>query len=216
MDERRKPPLDQSLLHQWGTETITATHQGRYVRHFFDAPGRVLEVGSGKGVMLGLLREAGIAAYGLDLSEEAVEVCRKKGLEVVLGDVRPHLESLPAESLGGIFCAHVIEHMPPVDAVAFIAECHRVLRRRGRVVLITPNARDLRTTERFWLDLTHVRPYPEKLLRVLLTKQGFGEVRTFCDTEPSANVLEKIAKVLLRAWFMGYMFTGDLVVVAER
>ncbi len=216
MDERRRPMLDQSLLHQWGTETITAAHQVKYVKHFLDASGKVLEVGSGKGVMLGLLRNAGIAAYGLDLSEEAAEICRKKGLEVVLGDVLSHLESLPAESLGGIFCAHVIEHMPPTSAVAFIAECRRVLRQRGRVVLITPNARDLRTTERFWLDLTHVRPYPEKLLRVLLTKQGFREVRTFCDTEPSANVLEKVAKALLRAWFMGYMFTGDLVVVAER
>jgi hypothetical protein len=64
--------------------------------------------------------------------------------------------------------------------------------------------------------MTHVRPYPEKLMRFLLARQGFSCIKTFTNTEPYKNFFEKVAKTLMRIWFMGYIFTGDLVVVAQR
>ena len=208
--------IDDAILYQWGSEKLTVYHQQKYVRQFIGVPGRVLEIGCSHGVMLTLLKEAGLSVYGLDLSENAVEMCRKKGLEAVHGDVLGHLRSLTASSLGGIFCAHVIEHLGPADALELIAESYRVLMPGGKIIFITPNAKDLRTTERFWLDITHVRLYPEKLLKILLTRQGFASVESFTDAEPARNIVERIIKTIMRIWFLGYIFTGDLVVVAQR
>lgn len=209
-------PFDGEILFLAGTEELTASMQRRYVRVFKNAPGPVLEVGSGKGAMLSLFQQEQISAYGIDLSPEAVAYCRQKGLEVLKADVLGHLSSIVSNSLGGIFCAHVIEHLHPADAITFLKESYRVLRPSGKLVLITPNAKDLRLSERFWLDVTHVRPYPRKLLDFLLRREGFTKMEFDTGPEPASNILIRAAKLFLRVWFMGFMYTGDLVVIAER
>jgi SAM-dependent methyltransferase len=166
--------------------------------------------------MLSLLQEAGIKAYGVDASPEAVRLCRERGIEAFAGNGAEYLASLPDAFLGGIFGAHVIEHMEPREAMRFLGESHRVLKPGSALVLVTPNPADLRTTERFWLDITHVRPYPRKLLVALLERQGFHGIRCTEDREPARNALERIAKTIARVWFLGLIFRGDLVVVARR
>ena len=207
---------DDELLYLAGTEELTEKVQARFVPYFLHAPGLVLEIGCGKGVMLSMLKEKGIHAYGIDLSDTTVKYCQEKGLDVIQSDLLSHLRSLKDGSLGGIFCAHVIEHLHPSDAIEFLSQAVRVLKTKSRLVLITPNTKDLRTTERFWLDITHVRPYPEKLLRALLQREGFQSIHAFADKEPARNIYERIIKTLVHYWFLGYMFVGDLVIVAER
>ncbi len=205
-----------SLFSELNSEELTETHQKQYVYHFKDAPGAVLEIGCGRGVMLRMLQEAGIQAYGIDSSEESVKSCEGKGLKVLPGDAEDHLASLPDASLGGIFCAHMIEHMQPEYVIKLIKESYRVLKQGAAFIIITPNARDLRTTERFWLDISHVRLYPEKLLTAILRKAGFSEIKVREGKEPGRNFLVAIAKKILKIWFMGFMFRGDLVVIVRR
>jgi SAM-dependent methyltransferase len=216
MGADNKSNLDTGLLYAWSDDDLRERHQKQYLRHLKKAPGKVLDIGSGRGVMLRLMKDAGIAAYGLDSFEEAVVYCKGKGLDVVLGDALSHLATLPDASLGGIFCAHVIEHMPPAQAIELLRESYRVLKPGSRIVIITPNPKDLRTSERFWLDITHVRPYPEKLLIVLMKREGFINIQSHEDGEPARNMFEKCAKVFLKIWFMGFMFRGDLVIIANR
>ena len=216
MGADNKSYVDTGLLYAWSDDDLRERHQKRYLRHLVNAPGKVLEIGSGRGVMLRLMKGAGITAYGLDSFEEAVIDCRGKGLDVIHSDALSHLAALPTASLGGIFCAHVIEHMQPAQAMELIRESFRVLKPGSRIVIITPNPKDLRTSERFWLDITHVRPYPEKLLIVLLKREGFSNIKAYEDGEPARNIIEKMAKFFLKMWFMGFMFRGDLVIVADR
>lgn len=212
----KRSDLDAGLLYAWSDDDLRERHQKRYLKHLENAPGKVLDIGSGRGVMLRLMKTAGITAYGLDSLEEAVMQCRRNGLDVVHGDALDHLATLPDASLGGIFCAHVIEHMQPAQAMELIRESYRVLKPGARIVIITPNPKDLRTGERFWLDITHVRPYPEKLLVVLLKREGFDDIQSHEDGEPAKNIFEKWAKQFLKMWFMGFMFRGDLVITARR
>jgi len=216
MRRNKKSTFEPDLLYNWGNERLTKKHQEPYLSYFKDVPGTVLEIGCGRGVFLGLLKDAGIDAYGIDSSEQTVRYCRKKGLHALHGDAFNHLASLSRNSLGGIFCGHVIEHLEPTYAVRLIKESYRVLKRGGRLIIITPNPKDLRTTERFWLDITHVRLYPEKLLVTLLKREGFTRIRVLEGREPARNPLEKMAKLFLKAWFMGFMYRGDLIVMAER
>jgi O-antigen chain-terminating methyltransferase len=204
------------IFSELNSEELTETHQRQYVRYFRDAPAAVLEIGCGRGVMLHMLQEAGIQAYGIDSSEESVKLCEGKGVKVLPDDAVHHLASLPDASLGGIFCAHMIEHMQPEYVIKLIKESYRVLKPGAVFIIITPNAKDLRTTERFWLDISHVRLYPEKLLTAILKKAGFSEIKITEGKEPGRNLLVKIAKVMLKIWFMGFMFRGDLVVTVRR
>jgi len=211
----RKLP-DDELLYFAGTEELTEKVQERFVHYFINSPGTVLEIGCGKGVMLTMLKEKGIQAYGIDLSDTIVKYCLEKGLQATCSDLLSHLQSLKNDSIGGIFCAHVIEHLQPEEAIAFLKQAYRVMKQKSKLVIVTPNAKDLRTTERFWLDITHVRPYPKKLLCTLLQKEGFHSIQAFSDKEPAKNIIERIIKKLVYYWFLGYMFVGDQIVIAER
>jgi len=207
---------EDELLYYAGTEELTKKVQSRFVNYFKNSPGKILEIGCGKGTMLSMLKEKCIEAYGIDLSNTAVKYCKDKGLNAIQSDLLTHLKNLPNDSLGGIFCAHVIEHLQPEETIAFFKHAYRVMKYGSILIIITPNAKDLRTTERFWLDITHVRPYPEKLLRVLLQREGFRSIHTFPDKEPARNIIERIIKKLVYYWFLGYMFVGDQIIIAKR
>jgi len=161
-----------SLYEFGGTEAVVRQIQTRFVE-FFRKGGPVLDVGCGRGTFLQLLKEAGIEGRGIDHSEESLAACRQKGLAVERDNVHDYLQDR-AGQFGGIFCSHVIEHMGYDDANQFLDLCHRALRPGGVLVLVTPNPEDLSIiSEIFWLDPTHVRPYPKLLLQAMLQAHGF-------------------------------------------
>jgi 2-polyprenyl-3-methyl-5-hydroxy-6-metoxy-1,4-benzoquinol methylase len=146
--------------------------QRRFMRTFAGhAP--VLDIGCGRGIFLQLLREAGIEGLGIDRYEPAVAACRSQGLTAHVADALDFLPEHPA-AYGGIFCSHVIEHLPFDDAGRLIALCASTLTSGGMVVIVTPNPRDFGVMgETFWLDPSHVRPYPVALLASMLEAAGF-------------------------------------------
>ena len=81
----------------------------------------VLDVGCGRGELLALMAAEGIVAAGVDHDPGMVERCRELELDVTLGEANEYLEGLRDGSLGTVFCAQVIEHLPH-------EELHRLLR----------------------------------------------------------------------------------------
>ena len=95
---------------------------------------RILDVGCGTGANLKMLATCG-RAEGVDISPQAVEFCRQRGLDSVkLGAI----EHLPYEndSFELVTALDVIEHLD--DDVAGLREMRRVLRRNGRLLLFVP------------------------------------------------------------------------------
>jgi O-antigen chain-terminating methyltransferase len=138
----------------------------------------VLDIGCGKGVFLELLREHSIPAWGIDLDEDMVAVCRAAGLDVIQAEVLSYLASQADASLGGIFCAHLIEHLPRPDLVRFLDLCQAKLRPGSPVVLITPNGASLTIHHAtFYKDLTHHQPIHPQALEFLLEATGFERVK---------------------------------------
>jgi 2-polyprenyl-3-methyl-5-hydroxy-6-metoxy-1,4-benzoquinol methylase len=165
-------------LYEFGSnEGVVRQVQQRFVELFRGAA-PVLDVGCGRGVFLELLRAAGIEAVGIDHSGESVAACRERGFTVHNQGALEYLAGA-AGRFGGIFCSHVIEHMGYDDAMHFLELCHGALREGGLVLLVTPNPEDLTIiSEIFWLDPTHVRPYPKLLLERMLAANGFEVVRS--------------------------------------
>jgi SAM-dependent methyltransferase len=99
-----------------------------------NAKPKILDVGCGTGANLKMLSAYG-SAEGVDISPQAVDFCRERGLDSVkLGAI----EHLPYESgsFEMVTALDVVEHLD--DDVAGLREMRRVLRRDGRVLLFVP------------------------------------------------------------------------------
>lgn len=160
-------------LYEFGsTEGVVRNVQQRFVEHFSPG-GPVLDIGCGRGIFLQLLAERGVAGVGIDCSDESLAACREKGFQVQKSDALSFLQST-SQTFGGIFCSHVIEHLPYEQAKQMLDLCFRALAPNGKLLIVTPNPEDLAIIgEIFWLDPTHVRPYPALLLRSMLDASGF-------------------------------------------
>jgi O-antigen chain-terminating methyltransferase len=160
--------------------------QRAYVDDFLDAA-PVLDVGCGRGEFLALLREAGIDARGVDADADMVAYARGEGLDVEQADALAYLDALGDGSLGGIFCAQVVEHLPPAALLRLLELAHAKLRPGGTFVAETINPLSPLALRNYFADLTHAQPLvPETL--VLLTRQaGFGDVETRFLNEPPGD-----------------------------
>lgn len=137
--------------------------------------GPVLEVGCGRGEFLGLLRDAGIQAQGVDIDPGMVQRARADGFDVIEDDALEFLDADPAPGpYRGVFCAHFIEHLTPEQVVRFMRGAWRVLVPGGRLVTVTPNPACYAVLSHdFWWDPTHVRFYELALVAFLCRQAGF-------------------------------------------
>lgn len=150
-----------------------------YLPYFRGATLPVVELACGRGEFLGLLREAGLSAEGIDLDEGMAELARAEGHTVQLADALTGLQSRADDSAGGIFSAHFVEHLQPDALEAVIVESARVLAPGGVLIAVTPNAGCLSVLGHdFWRDPTHVRFYEKRLLAFYCAKAGMEVVAT--------------------------------------
>ncbi|MBT0666178.1 methyltransferase domain-containing protein [Geobacter pelophilus] len=99
-------------------------------------PGKkILEIGCATGEFLELLTREGADAEGLEISEFAAEIARKKGLEVTTGTIEEMGNSTSPFDM--ILAFEVIEHVP--SPVAFLEQVAGLIRSGGHLLLSTPN-----------------------------------------------------------------------------
>lgn len=172
-----------------GTRAHVRELQAVHVAHFSDAS-PVLDIGCGRGEFLGLLGEAGIEARGIDLDADMVAHCRGEGLAVEQAEALAYLEGLEDGSLGGVFCAHVVEHLEPPNLVRLLDLVARKLRPGGAFVAETPNPRTLVAFSTFFADLGHVRPVDPETLAFLARELGFAsaEIVYLHEPEPAGRL----------------------------
>jgi hypothetical protein len=152
------------------------------------------------------MQAAGVAARGIDLSEESVALCRQKGLDAQVADLFPYLAQLPEESLGGVFCSQVIEHLPPERLPELVRLAASRLARDGVIAIETPNPECLAIfATHFYLDPTHTRPVPHPLLVFYLEEFGIGriEVRKLSPAVESMPALASLPEEFRAAFFGG-------------
>jgi O-antigen chain-terminating methyltransferase len=172
----------------------------------FQGRGPVLDIGCGRGEFLEMMRDAGIEARGIDLSEESMARCRQKGLDVEQADLFAWLRDRPDRSLGAIFCAQVIEHLPAASLPEMIRLASEKLSRDGLLALETPNPECLAIfASHFYLDPTHTRPVPHPLVAFYMEEFGLGqiEVQRLSPAVESMPALASLPQDFRNAFFGG-------------
>jgi glycosyltransferase involved in cell wall biosynthesis/SAM-dependent methyltransferase len=136
--------------------------------------GEALDLGCGRGEWLELISEQGFIARGVDIDDGMLQACRDRGLLVEIADAVTHLQSLPTDSVCIISGFHIAEHLPFNVLQQLFVEALRVLTPGGLLILETPNPENIEVgTNSFYLDPTHERPIPPKLLSFLAEHYGY-------------------------------------------
>ena len=155
-----------------GPETAIRDRQREYAEFFRGTPGPVLDCGCGRGEFLGVLKAAGVTAFGVDSNRIAVEMAVSRGVDAREADAFATLRSFDGR-LGGISALQVVEHLDPPAVYEFLELGLRALAPGGRLLVETINPDSLYALRAYRLDPTHRWPVPAATLDLMAREVGF-------------------------------------------
>jgi SAM-dependent methyltransferase len=164
-------PLVESIVRWVGTRHV------RFLSLGLPHGARVLDVGCGRGVVLGALADRGLAVHGVEVSAAAARGADPRAeirIAERLADAR-----YPRSHFDQVLVWHVLEHL--ADPRETLEEVHRILRPGGRLIVAVPNFASWQAewsgAAWFHLDLPrHLYHFPLDALRRLLDDTGFEPV----------------------------------------
>lgn len=197
--------------------------------------GKILEVGCGKGILLELAMEMGYDAYGVDISDVAIEACKRS-----LEDKRLlacSFDEYPVETVfDAVFMVDYIEHV--ADPLRSLRIAGRVLGPSGILVINTPMISSLSNVilGRRWphYNPEHLCFFTKKAMGLALEGSGFRVLfmRSFpkmmslhylkSQAESKSMPYQWVFMVL--TWLLPRslqhvpfkMYTGDMLAVASK
>lgn len=132
------------------------------------APIAALEVGFGNGRFMGWLRAQGHGVVGVETNTRLLEVARGAGFQAELA-----VADVDATTRFDLVAAFdVLEHVPPAQTQAFVAQLAARLRPGGRLLLRFPNGE---SPFGLWMqhgDTTHVNAFGLSKMRQLCAECG--------------------------------------------
>jgi O-antigen chain-terminating methyltransferase len=198
--------------------------QERYLTLFPqpEEPGRIVDIGCGRGEMLELLLDAGHDVLGVEPDSGMIQVCLAKDLPVVQAEGISWLERTDDDSLKGIFCAQVVEHLLTTELERLIRLGLEKLKQGGVLVVETINPRSLFALgNHFYADTSHVRPVHPETLRFICEQVGFSSVQLEeRSPHPIVELADQLPKskvgVAVEALLRGFFGYQDYVIVATK
>jgi SAM-dependent methyltransferase len=216
------------------TRDLIAEHRLEKIRDRVK-PGRWLDVGCSTGSFVAAAVAAGQVAEGLDVSREAVEIARERGVIAHHGRVE---DFEPTQPYVVVTAFDVLEHA--VDPRAFVKRLRDWLHPGGHLVLTLPDVRSIyprflmrRHWFYYWPD-EHLFYFDRSTIKRLLTEEGF-EVKLVTRAEKPLSlgyavrnlaafnpVLGRVASACVRLVPRSLrerpfrLYVGEMLVIARR
>jgi SAM-dependent methyltransferase len=167
-------------------------------------PGRLLDVGCGRGDLVASWISAGWHALGIEPSPAAAAVARRRGADVLVGTLAT--VSLERESVDAAVFRHSLEHV--LDPQADLRLVHASLRPGGKLAVIVPNwgSWQRRAFAERWFPLElprHRTHFTAAGLRAALERSGYSDI----DVRPATPLTTTVWSVQLRLF--GRCLTGE-------
>jgi len=157
---------------------------------------KIIELGCGRGLFLNFLKKNGyLNAFGVDISEEQIEIARKNDLNVKLGGVIDYLKS-SEEKFDVIFAIDLIEHFPKDELILLVEGVYKALNKGGTFIFHTPNGLGFNANRMIYGDLTHLTIFTPDSALQLLKLVGFDAIK-FYETEPYAKNVNGTLRLIL-------------------
>jgi 2-polyprenyl-3-methyl-5-hydroxy-6-metoxy-1,4-benzoquinol methylase len=141
--------------------------------------GLALDIGAGSGAYSLALKSAKMfkEVIAFDISEDCVEVCRKKGLKTETGQ----LIDLDKDRFEFLCMNDLVEHL--FDPLEFLGQCLRILKPGGYLSIATPNGEgfDFKILREKTKNITppeHLNYFNPHSIEQLLKRAGFEVVKT--------------------------------------
>ena len=208
-------PEDELGIERWRTMMVPVFSWAADFIEKTIPKGRVLDVGTGYGHFLWEMKRRGWDALGLEISGTGVEFARRQlGVNILAGTLE---ESRLSDShFDAVTAFYVIEHLD--DPMAFLRECHRVLKPGGLILIRYPHTTPIKgflamlgIPNSLYDTPYHLSDFSPKTMERFLGKAGFAGCQSHIGgyTRP-AYVPSRVATRLFGSISQGlFSLSGD-------
>jgi ubiquinone/menaquinone biosynthesis C-methylase UbiE len=191
-------------------DSFTPDRYRQFYRHFPVGAKTVLDVGcnTGRGGSMLKTCNPALELTGLDCVPERIAALDKRVYDRTLCGLSTQI-SAPDGSFDVVVAGEFIEHVPPIQVEATVAEFFRVLRLRGRLLLTTPNPDYLKNRLKHLSvlqELSHLSQHYPDCLAARLRLTGFSKVKV-CGSGRVSRVIGQRCPVL--SFYGSYLIRGD-------
>ena len=184
----------------------------RVLNNFLKNQKKVLDIGCGVGTLSFYLAKKGNYVLGIDISKNAVNVCKKSAKIFGLRDIKfqrmDFPNEIPRDKFDLIVCSEVLEHLEDDDLA--LKKIYSLLRPNGIVIISVPSKNAplyrLGLAKEFDKRVGHLRRYTLSELvnkcqkakfTILETRKTEGALRNFLFLNPVAGKFVRFIKFFL-------------------
>lgn len=177
-------------------KTTTFRHQKILELYFLNKTGKVLDFGCGTG---SFKPPKNIQYYGFDID--------KKNTFAKFHS----LDEMKNLKFDYVILSHVIEHMELEE----LKNTLKWLKKHAKKIIIATPQSNFYYISKFWLDITHIRPYATFDLLYLIENAGFKITKIYYSDIPRRNPIKMLFQILL-SWIMDSHPFAEFMVFAEN
>ena len=150
-----------------------------FIKKIIPKKSRVLEIGSGHGFFLEIMKTNGFDIIGYDISKEKRKYS-KKVTDVPVYDININ-EKIPSDNKFDIVVLfHTLEHI--TDPITLLKNIKKLLKPKGKILIEVPNSDDFHLKlnkfyKEFYWERAHIHYFNPKILKNVIQKSSFKNIR---------------------------------------
>ena len=151
----------------------------QFIQKIISKKSRVLEIGSGHGFFLEIMKTNGFDIIGYDISKEKRKYS-KKITNVPVYDININSEISLGNKFDIVVLFHTLEHI--ADPITLLKNIKKLLKPKGKILIEVPNSDDFHLKlnkfyKEFYWERAHIHYFNPKILKNVIHKSGFKNIR---------------------------------------